>query len=81
MTIGLFPKGPLVVTLKRKLILHQEIKPKYPQIQTLSRKIAVSVNFQALSVTQVWNFFLSTSHSHDSQGWGDLLDFTEVLLW
>ena len=25
------------------------------------------------------NFFLSTAHSHDSEGWGDLLDFTEVL--
>ena len=25
------------------------------------------------------NFFLSTTHSHDSEGWDDLLDFTEVL--
>ena len=27
------------------------------------------------------NFFLSTAHSHDSEGWDDLLDFTEVLFW
>ena len=49
----LVPKGPLVVTLKRKLMQHQEMKPKHPQIQTLSLKIAVSVNFQDLPVTQV----------------------------
>ena len=53
MTIGLFPKRPLVVTLKRKLMLHQEIKQKCPQIQTLCLKIAVRVNFQDLPVTQV----------------------------
>ena len=56
MTIGLFPKRPLVVTLKRKLMLHQEVKPKCPQIQTLRLKIAVRVNFQDLPVTQVWIF-------------------------
>ena len=37
---SLFQKRPLVVTVKWKLMLHQEIQLKYPRIQTVSLKIA-----------------------------------------
>lgn len=52
----LFQIRPLVVMLQRKMMLHQEmIRLKYPQIQTFSLKIAVSVKFQNLLVIQVCN--------------------------
>ena len=47
----LFQKRPLVVTVNRKLMLHQETKLKYPQLKCLSHKIAVKC--QNLLVTQV----------------------------
>ena len=65
LTSSLFSKLPLVVTLKGQLILHQGIKLKYSEIQTLSLKIAVSVNFQDFPLTQVWKFFLAAAHSRD----------------
>ena len=52
-TSSLFQKRPLVVTMKWKLMLHQEIQLKYPQIQTVSLKIAVSVKCQNSVVIQV----------------------------
>ena len=52
-TSSLFQKLPLVVTVKWKLMLHQEIQLKYPRIQTLSLKIAVSVKCLNSLVIQV----------------------------
>ena len=52
-TSSLFQKRPLVVTVKWKLMLHQEIRLKYPRIQTRCRKIAVSVKCQNSLVIQV----------------------------
>ena len=52
-TSSLFQKRPLVVTMKWKLMLHQEIQLKYPQIQTVSLKIVVSVKCQNSLVIQV----------------------------
>ena len=55
-------------------MLHQGIKLEHPEIQTLSLKIAVSVNFQDAPVTQVWKFFLLLPTN-----WKGGVDFTEVL--
>ena len=52
-TSSLFQKRPLVKTVKRKLMLHQETKLKHPQLKCLSHKIAVSVKCQNLLVIQV----------------------------
>ena len=68
----LFQKRPLVVTVNRKLMLHQETKLKYPQLKCLSHKIAVKC--QNLLVTQVRKkpdlFFLLLPIS-TSRGWGE----------
>ena len=48
-------KRPLVVTVKRKPILHQEVKWNYPQIKFPSHRIDVSAKSQNLIVIQVWN--------------------------
>ena len=74
LTISVFSKLPLVVTLKGQLMLYQGIKLEHPEIQTLSLKIAVSVNFQDAPVTQVWKFFLLLPTN-----WKGGVDFTEVL--
>ena len=58
----MFPKHPLVVTLKRNLMLHQEIKLKNTQWKSSSTKTAVSVKFQDLTVIQVWNVFLAAAY-------------------
>ena len=73
LTSSVFSKLPLVVTLKGQLMLHQGIKLDHPEIQTLSLKIAVSVNFQDAAVTQVWIFFLLLPTN-----WKGGVDFTEV---
>lgn len=65
MTSSLFPKHPLVVTLKRNLMLHQEIKLKNTQWKSSSTKTAVSVKFQDLTVIQVWNVFLAAAYWHN----------------
>ena len=52
-TSSLFQKLPLVVTVKGKLMQHQEIQLKYPRIQTLNLKIAVSVKCLNSLVIQV----------------------------
>ena len=52
-TSSLFQKPPLVETVKRKLMLHQETKLKHPQLKCLSHQIAVSVKCQNLIVIQV----------------------------
>ena len=51
-TSSLFQKRPLVETVKRKLMLHQETKLKHPQLKCLSHKIAVSVTCENLLVIQ-----------------------------
>ena len=52
-TNSLFLKRPLVETVKRKLMLHQETKLKHPQLKCLSHKTAESVKCQNLLVIQV----------------------------
>ena len=53
LTSSLFRKRPLVVTLKRKLMLHLEIKLKQSKLKSLSQKTAASVKSQNLLVIQV----------------------------
>ena len=48
---GSFQKRPLIVTVKRRLMRHQEIKLKY--LQSVNPKTAVSVKSQNLLVIQV----------------------------
>ena len=43
LTSSLFRKRPLVVTVKRKLMLHLEIKLKQSKLKSLSQKTAASV--------------------------------------
>ena len=67
----LFQKRPLVVTVNRKLMLHQETKLKYPQLKYLSHKIAVKC--QNLLVTQVRkkpDLFILLLPISTSRGWG-----------
>ena len=54
-TSSFFQKRPLVVTVKRRLMLHREIKLKYPQTKAPSHRIAVSVKCQNLPVIKVCN--------------------------
>lgn len=71
----LFQKRPLVVTVNRKLMLHQETKLKYPQLKCLSHKIAVKC--QNLLVTQVrknlicFSCYYPSAHLGDGGGGGD----------
>ena len=53
LTSSLFRKRPLVVTVKRKLMLHLEIKLKQSKLKSLSQKTAASVKSQNLLVIQV----------------------------
>ena len=55
LTSSLSRKRPLVVTVKRKLMLHLEIKPKQSKLKSLSQKTAASVKSQNLLVIQVNN--------------------------
>ena len=48
-----FQKRLLIVTVRKKLMLYQEIKLKYLQLTSLSLKTAVSVKIQNLLVIQV----------------------------
>ena len=50
-----FQKRLLIVTVRKKLMLYQEIKLKYLQLTSLSLKTAVSVKIQNLLVIQVNN--------------------------
>ena len=52
-TSSYFQKRPLVETVKRKLMLHQETKLKHPQLKNFSHKITVSIKCQNLLVIQV----------------------------
>ena len=52
---SLSQKRPLVVTVKRKLMLHLEIKLKQSKLKSLSQKTAASVKSQNLLVIQVKN--------------------------
>ena len=54
-TSSLFQKRPLVFTVKSWLMLHQEIKLKYPQIKAPSHRIAARVKCQNLLVIKVCN--------------------------
>ena len=85
-TSSLFQKRPLVVTVKWKLMLHQEIRLKYPRIQTRCRKIAVSVKCQNSLVIQVcknvscFSCYCSIVHYYTVSKWGKwLLDYSKVL--
>ena len=67
----LFQKRPLVVTVNRKLMLHQETNLKYPQLKCLSHKIAVKC--QNLLVTQVRkkpDLLILLLPISTSRGWG-----------
>ena len=67
----LFQKRPLVVTVNRKLMLHQETILKYPQLKCLSHKIAVKC--QNLLVTQVRkkpDLLILLLPISTSRGWG-----------
>ena len=55
LTSSLFRKRPLVVIVKRMLMLHQEIKLKHPQLKSLGQKTAASVKSQNPLVIQVNN--------------------------
>ena len=55
LTSSLFRKRPLVVTLKRKLMLQLEIKLKQSKLKSLRKKTAASVKSQNLLVIQVNN--------------------------
>ena len=55
LTSSLFRKRPLVVIVKRKLMLHQEIRLKNSQLKSLGQKTAASVKSHNLLVIQVNN--------------------------
>ena len=55
LTSSLLRKRPLVVIVKRMLMLHQEIKLKHPQLKSLGQKTAASVKSQNPLVIQVNN--------------------------
>ena len=55
LTSSLSRKRPLVVNVRRKLMLHLEIKLKQSKLKSLSQKTAASVKSQNLLVIQVNN--------------------------
>ena len=71
---SLFQKRPFVVAVKRKLMLHQETKLKYPQLKCLRHKIAVEC--PNLLVTQVsknmicFSCYYPLAHVGDGGRWG-----------